>query len=154
MSGTVKFAEEHLLVDIGKCKCNKPSKATPIRRNEDSLIVAYVCPDHHVSRVVYFGVNPDVRFFDDFLRNQLGERVRARDFRRATRYGWEFAGDAERKIPGKITQIYWTFYAKNEDEKGFFTILCSKENGGCGKLFTRSNAEKTTLCPVCSQRRH
>jgi len=148
----VRFAEEYLLVDNGKCKCKKNSKATPLHRNEHSLIAAYVCPDHHVSRVVNFGTNPDLKSFETFLKNQLGEQVRARDFRKATRYGWELPRDAEKKIPGKITQIYWTFYARNEKEKELFTILCPKENGGCGKLFTRSTAEGTILCPDCSKK--
>ena len=154
LSSIVRFAEDYLLTDISTCmRCKKPSKAAPIQRNEEGLIVAYVCPDSHVSRVVNIGTNPDLKSFEHFLRNQLGERVRSRDVRKATRYGWELAGDAENRIPDKIIQVYWTFYARNENEKEFLTILCSKQSGGCGKLFTRSIAEESVLCPDCSKRK-
>ena len=150
---TIKFAENYLLVDLAKCmRCQKAAKATPIQKTDESLTVAYVCPDSHVSRVVYFAANPDVKWFENFLRNQLGDRVRSKDVRKATRYGWEFAGNAEKEILNNVTQFYWTFYARNEDEKKYSTILCAKERGGCGKLFTQSTAEKSILCHACSKK--
>jgi hypothetical protein len=151
----VKFAENYLLVSIAKCmrSCQKPAKATPIQRTDESLTVAYVCPESHVSRIVYFATNPDAKWFESFLRNQLGDRIRSRDIRKATRHGWELDGNAEKEIPNDVTQFYWTFYARNEEEKNYSTILCMKERGGCGRLFTQSFARKSVLCPDCLKRR-
>jgi hypothetical protein len=122
----------------------------PIRRTEEELMAAYVCSDSHVSRVVYFAVDTDAKSFEDFLRSQLGDRVRPRDIRKATRYGWELGGNAEKEISSRITELYWTFYAQNEKEKEYGTVLCATVKGGCGRLFTAPIAEKSLLCPACS----
>ena len=136
-------------------RCKKPAKAVPIQKTKENLTVAYVCPDSHVSRVVYFAANADARSFDGFLRDQLGDRIRSRDIRKATRHGWELAGKAEEEISNDVTQFYWTFYAKNEEDKKYSTLLCAKEGGGCGRLFTQSIVENSVLCPDCSKdRRH
>ena len=148
----MKFVEDYLLVDTAKCgRCKKPAKAMPLRKTEDELTAAYVCPENHVSRVVYFAKDPDERLFEEFLRNQLGERIKARDIRKATRHGWELGVKAEKEIPSKITELYWTFYAKTDKEKEYGTNLCAKQNGGCGRLFTAPINEKSGLCPVCSK---
>jgi len=152
----VKLSEKYLLVD-GKCsRCQKTAKATKLQRTEESLTVAYTCPDSHVSRVVYFASSPSVKWFEGFLRNQLGDRIRSKDIRRATRYGWELGGNAEEEIlnsagPKGITQFYWTFYARNDEDKAHATVLCSEDHGGCGRLFLQSIAETSRLCPQCSK---
>jgi len=104
---------------------------------------------------VYFAAKPDAYWFIDFLRNQLTEKwVKSGDIRSATRHGWELGGNAESEISqiatsGKITQYYWTFYPKTNEEKLNGTFLCPKEKGGCGRLFTKLNTEDSRLCANC-----
>jgi len=151
------FVEHYLVIDGAKCyrHCEQPAKFTPIFQSESSLVGAYVCPQGYVSRVVYFAANPDAEWFKEFLRNPLGEkRVKTQDIRSATRHGWELGGTAEAEISkvaksGTITQYYWTFYPKTNEEKSLGTFLCPKEEGGCGRLYTKLNTEDSRLCPNC-----
>jgi hypothetical protein len=146
------FYENYLLSDIAKCmRCQKPAIATLLEKTDEAVIAGYVCADNHVSRVVYFANNPNKALFEEFLRNQLGECVRSRDIRKATRHGWELSGAAEKEIPNDLIQLYWTFYAKNDEEKNLTTYLCQQQNGGCGRLFTQSGSQRIMLCPTCSK---
>ena len=151
----VKLSEKYLLVD-GKClRCRKPAKATKLQGTEASLTVAYTCSENHVSTVIYFASSPNVKWFEGFLRKQLGDRIRSRDIRRATRYGWELGGNAEEEIlnsaaPKGITQFYWTFYPRTDEDKSHPTVLCSEDQGGCGRLFLQST-ELSRLCPHCTK---
>jgi hypothetical protein len=147
----VKLSKRFLLIDSAKCvRCKEEAKATPLLESADSIIAGYVCRNGHVSRVVYFATNPDTSWFEDFLRNQLGDRVRSKDIRKATRHGWELGANAEKEMPTSVAQFYWTFYPLNEEERNYNTSLCSKEKG-CGKLFTQSISENSVLCPECSK---
>lgn len=128
------------------------------------LLGAYACPGNYVSRVVYFDEgNPDTEWFYNFLESQLGgERVRRRDIRHASRYGWELRRGAfgeiqrvtgSRKVTPKITEVYWTFYPKDDNEKKYGTFICGvgneDENKGCRKLFTQDTSSTERFCPDC-----
>ncbi|HZW57303.1 MAG TPA: hypothetical protein VFF30_13525 [Nitrososphaerales archaeon] len=168
---TVDFAREFLIVPNAKCSrhCSRPTRFVPILEKNDQnnsaiLIGAYACPDNYVTRVVYFADRPDQEWFERFLREQVGDLLRSRDIRYATRHGWELGRDAEEKIgliapahlpeAGKatgVTQFYWTFYPQSDEEKKRGTFLCSKEDGGCGRrLFVKEiSDEKSKLCSQC-----
>lgn len=151
------FVNKYLLEKDPKCyrHCQMPTKLVPLSQSESSLVGAYVCPQSYVSRVVYFADNPNPKWFEEFLTNQLGiVRVKSKDIRKATRHGWELGGKAEEEITqvsktGKLVQYYWTFYPKTDEEKQTGTYLCSKENGGCGRLYTKSNTDSSKLCQNC-----
>lgn len=151
------FVTDYLIVKDTKCyrHCQGLAKFVPLLRARNSLVGAYVCPQSYVSRVVYFADKPDAKWFEKFLSDQLGStRVKAKDVRRATRHGWELGGAAEEEIStvsndGRLLQYYWTFYARTDEEKQNGTYLCSKEDGGCGRLYLRSNSESSKLCPNC-----
>ena len=148
----VKLSEKYLLIDGARCsRCQKPTKAMLLHDTADGIIYGYVCGGGHVSRVVYFAAVPDVNWFEGFLRNQLGDRIRSKDLRKATRHGWELGGDAEKEMSASVAQFYWTFYPQNEEERKYATSLCSKEKG-CGRLFTQSISENSIICPDCSKR--
>jgi hypothetical protein len=157
-SPLLSFVIKYLVLDGVKCShCEKRAKFVPIYQKDSSLVGAYVCPEAHVSRVVYFADNPDSLWFENYLRDQLGDRLRGKDIRMASRHGWELGGNAEKEIAslsksGKIVQYYWTFYALNDQEKLLGTFLCREENGGCGRLYTKLKTDGSTLCPECSKR--
>ncbi len=151
------FVNKYLVQTDVKCyrHCEKPAKFVPIYQKESSLVGAYVCPEGYVSRVVYFADNPDAHWFEEFLGEQAGpERLRGKDIRKATRYGWELGGEAEMEISkvsksGKLVQYYWTFYPQNDQDEQVGTFLCPKEKGGCGKLYTELKTDDAVLCPEC-----
>jgi hypothetical protein len=153
----MNFVDKYLIAKDAKCyrHCQGPTTFVPLVSSESSLTGAYVCPQSYVSRVVYFADEPSASWLERFLTDQLGSvRVRSKDIRKATRHGWELGEDAEEKIRGvsgngKLVQHYWTFYARSEEEKQTGTYLCSKENGGCGRLYLKSNSDNSKLCPNC-----
>jgi hypothetical protein len=126
-----------------------------LKEEKSSLVGGYVCPGNYVSRVVYFSDHPDAMWFEKFLSDQLRSSwVRHRDFRYATRHGWELGGKAEEEITSvahakSLREYYWTFYARNDDDKKMGTFFCSKDAGGCGSLFTKALSDQTKLCPSC-----
>lgn len=122
-----------------------------------TVVGAYVCPANYVSRVVYFAEDPNPDWFEKFLIDQVGDRLRKKDIRMATRHGWELGGSAEDEIleispSHTIKEYYWTFYAGSEDDKESGTFLCQKREGGCGQLFNKLVSSESRLCPACSQR--
>lgn len=150
------FVNEYLLAKGARCyrHCQAVTKFEPLSQYGSSLVGAYVCPQSFVSRVVYFASNPDPKWFERFLTDQLGPRVKSKDIRKATRHGWELGSNAEEKITkvsdnGKIIQYYWTFYPSSNEEKENGTYLCSKEVGGCGKLYVKPNTDDSKLCQKC-----
>ena len=153
----LEFVKKYLVEDGAKCyrHCEQPTKFVPISELESSLVGAYVCPQKYVSRVVYFADNSDPDWFERFLREQVGDgRLRAIDIRRATRFGWELGREAEKEISqvsrsGKVTQYYWTFYARSDEERQSGTYLCPREQGGCGKLFTKQKTDESIFCTNC-----
>lgn len=157
MSTLMDFVNDFLIANDAKCyrHCQAPTKFVPISRSDSSLVGAYVCPQSYVSRVVYFADNPDAKWFERFLTDQLGtSRAKTKDIRKATRHGWELGGGAEEKIRnvsenGRLVQYYWTFYPKSDEEKQNGTFLCSKEAGGCGQLYVKPNEDNSKLCQKC-----
>jgi len=153
------FSKQFLVLDGAKCyrHCEKPTRFVSLLDSDDKLVGAYVCPEEFVSRVVFFSKAPEMSWFESFLRDQVGERLRAKDLRRASRHGWELGRDAEKSIvevvePSKgLSEAYWTFYAMNEEDKKSGTFLCSTKDGGCGKrMFTkRMDDHETKLCANC-----
>ena len=137
------FVEKYLVAKDAKCSrhCDRQTRFVPIMESETSLVGAYICPQNYVSRVVYFANNPDPNWFQGFLRDQFGkDKVSSRDFRKATRHGWELGGDAEKKITksGGITQYYWTPYPQTDREKEYGIFICAREDGGCGKFYSKT----------------
>jgi len=155
-----EFVEAYLTFD-GQCyrHCDSPSSFVDLRSDSDNVIGAYVCPSGYVSRVVYFSVHPDVKQLRSFLISQVGkEIVNDRDIRPATRHGWELGGDAMAEIrevspAGVIKEIYWTVYAKTEDERKRGVFVCShrKKGMGCNGLFVQDKKSRNRLCPKCKQ---
>ncbi len=111
-----------------------------------------------MSRVVYFSVHPDVKRFKTFLCSQVGEKIVAdRDFRPATRHGWELAGNAMAEIgnvssTGVIKEVYWTIYPKTEDERRRGVFLCSNLERGRRRrrLFVQDKNSRNRQCPKCN----
>lgn len=143
----------------GQCHghCNETTSFVSLQTNSDSLVGVYVCPDEHVSRIIYFSVNPDINWFKNFILDQVGEaNVNDRDIRMATRHGWELGADAIDEInainpAGVIKEVYLAANPKAEAEKGRGVFLCSDLTGekGCGSLFIRDMMSRERLCPKC-----
>jgi hypothetical protein len=143
----------------GQCRrhCNKSTSLIGLTESQDDYVGAYVCPDGFVSRVIYFTNNPDVTWFKNYLKSQVGENmISDRDLRPATRYGWELGNTALYDIQninasGNLKEVYWTVYPKNEEQKrkGIFLCLDSKENQGCKILFVQDIDSENTLCSKC-----
>src|SRR5271157_4815369 len=119
----VVFSKQFLVTEGVKCArhCERPTRFVPLLEENDKFVGAYVCPDEYVSRVVYFSKDLDMNWFETFLRDQAGDRLRSRDLRRATRHGWELGPEAEKRIkvlvdPARgLGEAYWTFYARNDE---------------------------------------
>ena len=95
--------------------------------------------------------------FKSSLVDQFGKaEVRARDIRKATRHGWELGGEAEKEISnisksGSICQYYWTSYPQTDREKEYGIFICAKQDGGCGKFYSKLKSDESKLCPNCSK---
>ncbi len=145
------FVNRYLIVQDAKCyrHCQNASKFVPLKSDRPGILGGYFCPGNYASRVVYFSLDPDRDWFEKNLRNQVGERVRTRDIRSATRHGWELGENAEVEIQrtpgGKITQLYWTSYPANDEEKTSGAFRC--EN--CGRLFVKNFSDDSKVCPDC-----
>jgi hypothetical protein len=153
-----RFVEKYLNFK-GQCRrhCKKSTLFVELLHNLDCFIGAYVCPDGYVSRVIYFSINPDIKWFRKFLDSQVGEEmVKSRDVRPATRHGWELEKEASAEInkltpKGIIKEIYWTTYPKTEEEKRLGVFLCSSVEGEreCRRLFVQDIKAKNKVCPKC-----
>ncbi len=152
-SDFISFVRKYLVVEGLPCSrhCEKPTHFAALMEDRNKLVGAYVCPDSYVVRIVYFELtNHDMDWFKSFVRSELegGSFVRDRDFRIATRHGWELGGNAENEIPpftnpsSGIKEYYWTFYAKTDEEKKLGNFLCER----CGKLFTHPLTLKSKIC--------
>jgi hypothetical protein len=151
----VSFVRKYLVVEGLPCArhCDKTTHFVPLMENRDKIIGAYTCPDNYVSRIVAFELkqnNGGIPWLIGYVRNELegGSLVRDKDFRSATRHGWELGGNAEEEIKSfadqsnGIKEYYWTFYARSDDEKKIGNFLCEK----CGKLFTQPMNTKNKIC--------
>lgn len=151
------FVKEYLVVKDAKCyrHCENETRFVSLFQKASSLVGGYACPGNYVSRVVYFAEEPDSKWFEQFLQEQVGKRVRKRDIRYATRHGWELGSNAEKEISfiapktGSVKQFYWTFYPSSDEEVQSGTFLCPKEEGGCGLLFTKLVSDSSRQCPRC-----
>jgi hypothetical protein len=146
------FVQKYLIVSDAKCyrHCQNEAKFLPLSSDKPGILGGYFCPGNYASRVVYFSLDPDQDWFENFLRKRVGDRVRTRDIRSATRHGWELGGNAETEITkvssDGVKQLYWTAYPANEEEKNSGAFRCEK----CGSLFVKSFTDGTKTCPVCS----
>jgi hypothetical protein len=155
-----KFVETYLTFQ-GRCyrHCDSPSSFVDLRSDSDNVIGAYVCPSGYVSRVVYFSFYQDVKQLRNFLYSQVGKEIVAdRDIRPATRHGWELGSNAMAEIcevspTGVINEVYWTVYAKTEDEirQGVFVCSYPRKGRGCNRLFVQDKKSRNRLCPKCKQ---
>lgn len=151
------FVKKYLVVEGLPCyrHCDKPTRFASLVDDRKHLVGAYICPDNYVSRIVYFELQNEgdgMDWFKSFVRNELdgGSIIRDKDFRTATRHGWELGRDAENEIKSisnhsssrGLKEYYWTFYPRNDDEKKNGNYLCDK----CGKLFTQPNSAKNKTC--------
>jgi len=147
------FVNLHLIIRDAKCyrHCQKSASFVTLSQEDSSMVGAYICPENYVSRVVYFSLDPDLSWFEKFLKAQIGDLLRSRDLRLATRHGWELGGNAEMEISEisdhGVKQYYWTFYPQSEMEKNTGAFRC--EN--CGKLFTKRFSDESKLCPECAK---
>ncbi len=144
----------------GKCfrHCDKPTSMKIVSQDSATLVGAYMCPDAFVSQVVYFSLKPDREWFEQFISTQVGrENLNSRDIRIATRHGWELGGEAQHILQSKLSktgavgEMYWTRYAKTEEEKRRAVSLCIGDGGkmGCLKLFMHDRNSVERLCPAC-----
>jgi hypothetical protein len=152
-SDFISFVRKYLVVEGLPCyrHCQKATHFVTLLENRNKLVGAYICPDNYVSRIVFFDLrDQDMDWFKSLVRIELdgGPLVRDRDFRVATRHGWELGGSAENEISifsnssGGIKEYYWTFYAKGDEEKKLGNFLCEK----CGKLFNQPISSKSKTC--------
>jgi len=156
-----EFVEKYLSFQ-GKCfrHCDKPTSMQIVSQNGAQVLGAYVCPDGFVSQVVYFSLKPDMRSFEEMITTQVGEEnFTLNDVRVGSRYGWELGGDARKLVEtnlgsdGKITEVYWTRYARTDAEKKVAISLCAGDSSrkGCLKLFPHDSGVAEKLCPICRQ---
>ena len=147
-----EFVDRYLIAKEAKCyrHCQENARFVTFKTDRQGVTGGYICPGNYVSRVVYFSLKPDRAWFENYLKDQLGDLVRSRDIRIATRYGWELGGVAEneiKEISSKgVEQVYWTLYPASDEEKTSGAFMC--EN--CGRLFVKAFSEKSKLCPDCS----
>jgi len=147
------FVNQYLIIRDAKCyrHCQEPAGFVPLFQEGSSLVGGYVCPKNYVSRVVYFSLDPDVVWYEKFLKNQIGGLLRPRDLRIATRHGWELGGNAENEIKKVsdrgVKEYYWTFYPQSEEEKTTGTFRCKN----CGKLFVKKFSDESELCSDCAK---
>jgi hypothetical protein len=152
-SDFVSFVRKYLVVEGLPCSrhCDKPTHYSALMEDRNKLVGAYICPDNYVNRITYFELNnDDLNWFKSFLRSELdgGEMIRDKDLRFATRHGWELGGSAESEIQSfsdsskGVKEHYWTFYAKDNEEKKMGNFLCET----CGRLFTQSLTSKSKVC--------
>jgi hypothetical protein len=145
------FVNGYLIVQDAKCyrHCQEPAKFTPLKSDKPGIIGGYVCPGNYASRIVYFSLDPDREWFEGYLKKQLGDAVRSRDIRSATRHGWELGGNAEAEIKkistAGLKQFYWTFYPATDEEKTRGAFRCDN----CGRLFAKEFSDPSKVCPDC-----
>ena len=145
------FVNTYLIIQDAKCyrHCQEPAKFSSLKSDKSGIVGAYICPGNYATRVVYFSQKPDPEWFEKFLKDQLGDLVRSRDIRSATRHGWELGGNAETEIreiiDGGLKQFYWTFYPASDGEKTRGAFRC--EN--CGALFAKQFSDDSKLCLEC-----
>jgi len=146
-----EYVDRYLIVNEAKCyrHCQDKAKFVPFKTDRQGVEGGYVCPGNYVSRVVYFSLNPDRSSFEKDLKDQLGDLVRSRDIRLATRHGWELGGMAENEMKGisgdGIKQLYWTLYPASEKEKTSGAFMCENRD----RLFVKSFSDESKLCPDC-----
>jgi hypothetical protein len=151
----VSFVRKYLIVERLSCArhCEKTTHFAALMENRDKMIGAYICPDNYVSRMVAFELQESdggIPWLIGYVRNELdgGSLVRDKDFRSATRHGWELGGNAEEEIKSftyqtkGLREYYWTFYARSDEEKKIGNFLCEK----CGKLYTQPMTSKSKVC--------
>jgi hypothetical protein len=152
-SDFVSFVRKYLVFEGLPCSrhCNKPTHFVTLMEDRNKLVGAYVCQDNYVVRMVCFELsNQDIGWFKSFVRGELdgGSLVRDRDFRFATRHGWELGGESENEIQSfsnsssGLKEYYWTFYPRGDEEKKQGNFLCER----CGKLFTQPIDSKNKIC--------
>jgi hypothetical protein len=154
-SDFLSFVRKYLVVEGLPCArghCEQRARFMPLVEERNRLVGAYLCPDYYVSRIVSFASanNHDMGWFQSFVKSELegGELARDKDFRVATRHGWELGKDAEMEIlqlsdhSKEIKEYYWTSYPKGEGEKKMGNFLCER----CGKLFSQSLTSKSRTC--------
>lgn len=131
---------------------------TAIVQEAERLVGAYACPEGFVSQVVYFSPKPNLKWFKDFLSEQVGEgNLSQRDVRTATRHGWELGGNASKVLEeklghsGSITEVYWTRYPRSEEQKQLAVSLCTGHDSkkGCMRLFVHDSQIADKFCPAC-----
>ena len=154
-----KFVQEHLSF-TGKCfrHCDKPTSMKVISQASNLVLGAYTCPDGFVSQVVYFSQRPDLKWFNSTLSSQVGpENFTTNDVRVATRHGWELGGDAYERLKAQlgpnpsITEVYWTRYARTDEQKRIAISLCTGDGSraGCLRLFAHESDKVQRFCPAC-----
>lgn len=154
-----EFILKYLNFD-GKCfrHCDRSTSMQTLLHEPSRVVGAYVCPDGFVSQVVYFSTTPDIKWFEKMVSEQVGaENLASKDIRVGSRHGWELDGDARRVlestlgVDGKITEVYWTRYAKTDAEKRVQISLCPA--GGLEKrrphLFAHDSNKTDRFCPSC-----
>jgi hypothetical protein len=153
------FVEKHLSF-TGKCfrHCDRPTSMMIISKNPTQVVGAYICPDAFVSQLVYFSTKPEMEWFHKFVSSQVGDQgFDSRDIRVASRHGWELGKNAQSTLEthlGKgasVKELYWTRYAKTEEQKKLAISLCVGDSShkGCLRLFLHDRNSVQPLCPDC-----
>ena len=156
------FVEQHLSF-TGKCfrHCDKLTSMKAILQDSNRVLGAYICPDGFVSQVVYFSQKPDLNWFNDTISNQVGaDNFTTNDVRLATRHGWELGREALQTLEKQlgpnpsIREVYWTRYAKTDEQKQVAISLCvgDSSRSGCLKLFAHPSNQVQKLCSACKRR--
>ena len=156
---TLKNIVETSLTFSSQCRrhCTQPTTLIELWSKTTKIIIAYVCPDRYVSRVIAFSLEPSTTWFRNFLSSQgIDEILNARDLRLASRHGWELEPDIVHTLKhisptGVIYEIYWTIYPKTDEDRQLGLFLCSnhEQNNGCKRLFVQNIHSPRRCCPQC-----
>jgi len=102
-----------------------------------------------------------LKWFNDTIASQVGaENFTSNDVRLATRHGWELGdhalGDLETQLGPNhsISEVYWTRYARTDEQKQVAISLCIGDSTrpGCLKLFAHASNQTEKLCPICRRK--
>lgn len=149
----VSFVRKYLIAEGLPCgrHCDKPNRFVTLLEERERVVGGYVCPDNYIGHLVCFEPKDhNLAWFQNFVLQELGggPLVRERDFRKATRHGWELGSEAEKEITSfnepqrGIEEYYWTFYARGDEEKKTGNFLCE----ACSKLFAQPLNSKNKKC--------
>jgi len=129
--------------------CNQPASLKILREGE-VLVVATVCAEGYVSRLIAYGLGNTGRELGSLVKNAVGPDgdFSDEDIRTATRYTWDM-GMEDNGADVMFRVAYWTQNyrrTKSDAPNRLGLFACTK----CGALFPRTMVSGKALCSSCS----